>query len=124
MFIIDDDFIFTKIAKFNVAKHEFSEECESFENAEVALAVLKKNSAEGGKIPDIILLDINMPIIDGWEFLDEFSKLNLSQNIPVFISTSSINPDDIERSKSYSMVKGFISKPLNKEKFDLMNSLL
>lgn len=120
MYLVDDDIIFTKIAKFNIDKYEFIEELKAFENGQLALDNLKNLFKSDALFPDFILLDLNMPVIDGWEFLDEFCKLDLPKKIPVFISTSSINPEDIERAKQYDVVREFITKPLNKEKLDII----
>lgn len=61
--------------------------------------------------PHVILLDINMPIMDGWEFLDEFEKWNIP--IPVYIVSSSGNSMDLQKSKQYNSVKGFYCKPIS-----------
>jgi CheY-like chemotaxis protein len=68
-------------------------------------------------LPSIIFLDINMPILDGFQFIEEFEKLDpvLVQSINIIMLTSSINPSDIERSKKFPSVKGFIHKPLTEE---------
>ena len=68
-------------------------------------------------LPSIIFLDINMPIFDGFQFIGEFEKLDpeLVKVIRIVMLTSSINPSDIERSKQFSSVKGFIHKPLTDE---------
>lgn len=67
-----------------------------------------------GHLPSIIFLDINMPILDGFQFIEEFEKLDpeLVKSIRIVMLTSSINPSDIERSKKYKSVDGFIHKPL------------
>lgn len=67
---------------------------------------------------DLILLDINMPEMNGWEFLEHYSKLDKAlqcQSIIIMLTTSD-NADDVARSKTLSNVKGFITKPLTKEK--------
>ncbi len=70
------------------------------------------------KLPDYILLDINMPIMNGWEFLDEYKRLNIDPagKCKIFIISSSVFSNDINKARSYPLVKDFISKPLNVEK--------
>ena len=57
-----------------------------------------------------------MPVLDGWQFLDEFMLLPIQKKIAIFIVTSSIDPTDIEMFKKYSVVKDYIMKPLTTEK--------
>lgn len=64
--------------------------------------------------PDIILLDLNMPIIDGWQFLEEFKQFNSPAQ--VYIMSSSNYPEDIQNASNYPLVKGYIVKPLTTEK--------
>lgn len=68
--------------------------------------------------PDLLFLDINMPVMDGWEFLDEYQNLPEDRRARVTIAmlTSSIGDPDYARSRSYSVVDGHESKPLTKEK--------
>lgn len=70
------------------------------------------------KLPDYILLDINMPIMNGWEFLDEYKRLNIDPTgkTKIFIISSSVFSNDINKARSYPLVKDFISKPLNVDK--------
>ncbi|UEG53534.1 response regulator [Mucilaginibacter daejeonensis] len=69
-------------------------------------------------LPDYILLDINMPIMNGWEFLDEYKRLGIDPNgrSKIYIISSSVFSNDISKAKSYDLVQDFISKPLNVEK--------
>jgi CheY-like chemotaxis protein len=71
-----------------------------------------------GALPDFILLDINMPIMNGWEFLDEYKRLNIDPTgkSKIYIISSSVFSNDISKARSYPLVKNFVSKPLSVEK--------
>jgi CheY-like chemotaxis protein len=67
--------------------------------------------------PDLIFLDINMPRMNGWEFLEEYNKLDkeLQSRIIIIMLTTSRNPDDLARAKTWGFVSDYITKPLTKE---------
>ncbi len=67
------------------------------------------------KIPNAIILDLNMPVMDGWEVLDyvENQEIKGLDKCKIFILTASLNPDDVDKSKEYSCISGFLNKPLN-----------
>jgi CheY-like chemotaxis protein len=114
-YIIDDDKIFVFVLKKILKKNENFDEVLDFKNGEEVLDLL---SNKDNTLPNIILLDINMPVIDGWQFLEEIEKLPNKEKLNVFIMSSSIDTNDIEKSKLFSTVKDFISKPINNDKLN------
>ncbi|WP_207429249.1 response regulator [Pedobacter sp. SYSU D00535] len=113
--IIDDDPIHQRIAQIMIQKHQIYEEYGSYTEAGKALEYLEENLDNENNLPDVILLDLNMPVIDGWDFLDKFDMIRdkLVKNIRIYIVSSSVDEKDILRSQTYSYVHGFISKPLS-----------
>jgi len=85
-----------------------------YANGESALNELGALVQEGKKLPDMILLDLDMPVMDGWVFLDDFVKIpnHHQEHLSLYILSSSINPSVIEKVKNYPIVKSFISKPV------------
>ena len=72
-----------------------------------------KNEPE--TLPEVILLDLSMPVMDGWQFLDEFTKVKIEKKITIYIVSSSIDPMDYERAKSYNDIQNYIIKPVQTE---------
>ncbi len=115
MWIIDDDIIYQKIIYKLIQKTEIISSHASFTNGNEAINALKKNINEKNIIPDIILLDINMPVMDGWEFMEEIKtiKSQIDKRITIFMVSSSIAPEDKNKSKTFTDIFDYISKPLS-----------
>jgi CheY-like chemotaxis protein len=113
--IIDDDPIFVFAAKRMMHLANFCEGFLVFHNGKKALESLEPLMRNGEVLPEVILLDLNMPVMDGWQFLDQFVQIPTSKKIIIYIVTSSIDPEDLNRAKSYEVVSNYIVKPINIE---------
>lgn len=115
--LIDDDRPTNYIHKVIIERAEITKEIIIQQNAEKALELLKTCPTLSESCPELILLDINMPGMDGWEFLDHYktlSKEQQSKNLVVMLTTS-LNPLDKKRAESYPEVQAYINKPLTVE---------
>ena len=115
--IIDDDPIHIFTAKRILKMEKACDEILVFKDGKEAYDGLKKMITDNDELPKLILLDLNMPIWDGWDFLDEFTKIEKSKEIKILINSSSQNREDLNRAKSYEMIDGFIYKPFTIEQF-------
>jgi CheY-like chemotaxis protein len=113
--IIDDDEIYIFLMKKSLLAMGINNEVISFLNGSDALEEIIQNKNNSEELPGIILLDINMPIMDGWEFLTEFRKINNNKKIPIYIVSSSIANEDFEKSKTYPEILDYLSKPVELE---------
>lgn len=115
--IIDDDPISILVCETMLKKTEFAREVKSFKQAEEGLQYLDTHFKNGGSLPDFIFLDVVMPLMDGWQFLDAYSTLDsLPENRPhVLMLSAAFDPEDRARSAESPMVIDFISKPITKE---------
>jgi len=115
VFVVDDDRIYHFILKNLLSKNDIAVNPSFFENGFDALEILKERIA-GNDLPDLILLDINMPIMDGWQFLEEFRKLKTDHKLltPVYVVTSSNDAIDLQRAKSYeNEISNYFIKPID-----------
>jgi two-component system, chemotaxis family, chemotaxis protein CheY len=117
--LVDDDSIFQFTATRLIETGKLARSVLHFENGGDALDYLKKNSSDKDKLPDFLFLDINMPMIDGWMFLEDFEKVKstLIKHFPIYMVSSSIDPRDLTRAKEFSDVKDFVVKPITAERF-------
>ena len=113
--IIDDDPSVVFGTKKIMELANFSSSIMVFHNGHEALQNLKPIIEKGENIPEVILLDLNMPIMDGWEFLDEFIEIPTSKQITIYIVTSSVDPADSKRAEKYDNVSNYLVKPIRSE---------
>ena len=118
---IDDDPITLMLCKMVITKASFSNEIITATNGEEALHYFNAlKLSESDKLstehPQLIFLDLNMPVMGGWEFLDSFVSEDYSDfnTIKVIVLSSTIDPEDLEKAKKYPMVIDFLSKPITK----------
>ena len=112
--LVDDDEDDNYYHKIIINKMEMVNKIAVAENGIEAIAYLKD---EANVPPNIIFLDLNMPKMNGWEFLEQYQHLTLEQKAKVLIVilTTSLNPDDKKRAEEIKDVTGFETKPLSKE---------
>lgn len=123
VFVVDDDKIFHFIIKKLLVNNNFNIEPKFFENGLQAIEGIKMNLEKEEATPDLILLDINMPILDGWQFLEEFKiiKNRLQKEITIYIISSSDNIVDRNRAKDFKdEIKDYYLKPIT---IDGLNSI-
>jgi CheY-like chemotaxis protein len=118
IFLIDDDPVFVYLTKKIICSVNGGCEIREFADGELAIERLRQICDDGTSLPDIIFVDLSMPVMDGWEFLNEYDLLRpkLSKPIELFIVSSSISPQEVERSKTYPAVLDFLIKPVAKGK--------
>lgn len=116
LLVIDDDDINIFIIKKIVEKTGLAINMTSKANGQQAIDFIKETLSNPEQFPHLVLIDINMPIMNGWEFVEAYQMLNVQQSVDMYILSSSVYENDIEKTKSYSSVKGFISKPLSIER--------
>lgn len=117
IFLIDDDPVFVfLLTKIILSVYE-DIDISHFGDGQQAIMHLQAITDNPKLLPDVIFLDLSMPVMDGWEFLEEYIRLipRLKKKINLYIVSSSISPDDILRSKRYPEVSDFLVKPIDAE---------
>ena len=117
--LVDDDKIFQLIASRTIRAGNFQGRILTFNNGAEAIVYLEQNADNPDEIPDVIFLDINMPIVDGWAFLEEYIQLKPQLKKPsrIYMVSSSVDNRDISRAQSFEDIREYICKPVTKEKF-------
>ena len=122
---VDDDPITLMLCKMVITRAAFSSEIVTAKNGEEALKyfdAITNNTVSNNSKPHLIFLDLNMPVMNGWEFLDGFNTAEYLEyhDTKVIILSSTIDPEDLEKSKKYPMVIDFLSKPISKEMLEFV----
>ena len=116
--LIDDDITINYFHNRIIQKNELTNSILISQNGKEGIQRIKElNSVCDTNEKILIFLDLNMPIMNGWEFLEELKNLNdsLQLNYKIFVLSSSINPDDRKKAENNPLVTGYLSKPLTKE---------
>lgn len=115
--IIDDDPISILVCETMIKKANFTEKIKTFNDAKDALAFFDRHYTDGKEMPDFIFLDIQMPEISGWDFMDAYGQFS---HIPVrtphvVMLSATFDPDDQQKATQNNLIISFISKPITKE---------
>lgn len=116
--VIDDDNIYQYTISKTLKFYDLANEIMVFSDGEEALDFFISNIDHSENLPDIILLDINMPIMDGFQFMEEYIKIKprVGKKIVIYMVSSSVDSQDLERSKNISCISDYIIKPIEHEK--------
>ncbi|HEX6914482.1 MAG TPA: response regulator [Chitinophagaceae bacterium] len=112
--LIDDDEIYLFSVKRTIEVNQLSHRVLEFRNGQEAIDFFLQRSKDQAELPDVILLDINMPVMDGWEFIEAFRGIQplLEKHISLYVVSSSVDLTDVQRAKSFSSVNDYLVKPL------------
>ena len=123
--IIDDTPVDRYTASYIMKKNLFAREVLEFDMATKAIAYLEEHKDTLEMLPQIILLDISMPEMDGFQFLERLALLPqcMKQSCCIIMLSSSLNPEDHERAENNPVVKKFINKPLSKANLEEIKQL-
>lgn len=119
LLLVDDDSFYQFATRSIIQQTALVSQVKIFSNGLDAINFLKAIRHKPKELPQVILLDIFMPVMDGWEFLEEYKALQLKPEKPIviYMVSSSIDPRDIERVRTIPSVSGYIIKPITRERF-------
>lgn len=123
-YLIDDDDLGIYLTEQLLRAEGFSNTICTFQSAREALEMLVKGKKE--TVPQVVFLDLNMPLMNGWQFLDALAPYEekLRGKCHIYILTSSLALTDLEKSKRYGLVEGLIHKPLDRREIRAIQSQL
>ena len=124
--VIDDDEILPMIIEKSIRSLGMQIILENASNGDIALKKLDSFVKNNIPFPNVIFLDINMPILDGWQFIEELMQFDeeIIQNVHIIMCSSSMFQEDLKKSMQYKIIKGFLTKPLYPAKIaELLESI-
>ncbi|RAJ90022.1 response regulator receiver domain-containing protein [Larkinella arboricola] len=114
--IVDDDHLFQFMTHKLIERIAPGHQLLGFQDGQPALDFIQANQSHLQRLPELILLDINMPLLNGWQFLEGLKQLEATTYRPrIYMVSSSIDPADVLKSQTYAQVKGYLTKPLSKQ---------
>ena len=117
--IIDDDDIYQYGVKRTLSATQLVHNIITFSDGQEALDFFAANFDNAEALPDLVFLDLNMPIVDGWQFLERYVTLKekIKKNVAIYVTSSSKNPDDLLKARNIEEVCDYIVKPFTLERF-------
>ena len=116
--VIDDDIVYQYLIRKEIELAGITEKVITFSDGKAAIYFFESmaNENENTGIPDIIFLDINMPIMDGWQFLERYIpiKNRFRKNITIYMVSSSMSPVDVDKAKAINEISDYIVKPISR----------
>lgn len=115
--IVDDDELFQFVMRQHLERLGMVENIHKFSDGEQALNYIRSNLQHPELLPELILLDVNMPYMDGWQFMREYVKLELPAgiNIKIYVLSSSTHESDLQKAKEFPSLAGYLVKPIGKQ---------
>lgn len=116
--LVDDDDIYQFVASLEIKKTNLVNKIILFPDGQKAINFFISEKENQDKLPDIIFLDVNMPLMDGWQFLEEYILIKklLAKHIIIYMVSSSVDEKDVMRANNISEVTGYLIKPINKNR--------
>jgi len=124
--IIDDDSIYVNLIKKIIETKKLCDNLLIFNDGKDGIDYFEAllQNLDNKNIPEVILLDLNMPVMDGWEFIERFTAIRnkFEKTITLYVVSSSINKTDVDKAKSLSSVKNYLVKPVNIDELEAVFS--
>ncbi|MBS1635551.1 MAG: response regulator [Bacteroidetes bacterium] len=118
IYVVDDDETYQFIVKRVIEETRLVNSIRVFSNGLEAIECIENSISQPESLPEVILLDLWMPVMDGWEFLEKYLLLKpkVGKRIYIYIVSSSINPIDVQRARNITEVTDYVVKPITRDK--------